>query len=54
MFCFSTNLHIKIISEGSYDTEDWRNDSENSALLCMNVNTLFMLKGCIECIDTVF
>ncbi len=23
---------LKIISYGSYDTEDWRNDAENSAL----------------------
>jgi len=24
--------HIKMISEGSFDTEDWSNDAENSAL----------------------
>ncbi len=24
-------LHIRIISEGSCDTEDWRNDAENTA-----------------------
>jgi len=24
------NQHIKIISEGSCDTEDWSNDAENS------------------------
>ncbi len=24
--------HIKMISEGSCDTEDWSNDAENSAL----------------------
>ncbi len=29
--CFF-NQHIRIISEGSCDTEDWRNDAENSAL----------------------
>ncbi len=28
----SANQHIRIISEGSCDTEDWRNDAENSAL----------------------
>ncbi len=27
------NLHIRIISEGSCDTEDWSNDVENSALI---------------------
>ncbi len=27
-----TNQHIRMISEGSYDTEDWSNDAENSAL----------------------
>jgi len=25
--------HIRIISEGSFDTEDWSNDAENSALI---------------------
>ncbi len=25
-----------MISEGSYDTEDWSNDAENSALTHMN------------------
>jgi len=24
--------HIRMISEGSFDTEDWRNDAENSSL----------------------
>jgi len=27
----ATNQHIRMISEGSCDTEDWRNDAENSA-----------------------
>ncbi len=27
------NQHIKMISEGSRDTEDWSNDAENSALI---------------------
>ncbi len=26
-----------MISEGSYDTEDWSNDAENSALLYRNL-----------------
>jgi len=26
------NQHIRMISEGSCDTEDWSNDAENSAL----------------------
>jgi len=25
--------HIRVISEGSCDTEDWRNDAEHSALI---------------------
>ncbi len=28
----SANHHIRMISEGSCDTEDWSNDAENSAL----------------------
>ncbi len=34
--CYGTwaaNLHIKMISEGPCDTEDWSNDAENSALI---------------------
>ncbi len=36
------NQHIRMISEGSHDTEDWSNDAENSALrhrnkLCLKV-----------------
>jgi len=27
------NGHIRLISEGSCDTEDWSNDTENSALI---------------------
>jgi len=27
------NHHIRVISEGSCDTEYWRNDAENSALI---------------------
>jgi len=27
-----SNHHIRMISEGSCDTEDWSNDAENSAL----------------------
>ncbi len=29
---WSANQHIRMISEGSCDTEDWSNDAENSAL----------------------
>ncbi len=29
---WAVNQHIKMISEGSCDTEDWINDAENSAL----------------------
>ncbi len=28
----AANQHIRMISEGSCDTEDWSNDAENSAL----------------------
>ncbi len=27
------NQHIRMISEGSCETEDWRNDAENLALI---------------------
>ncbi len=31
---WAANQHIRMIScEGSYDTEDWSNDAENSALI---------------------
>ncbi len=30
--CAATQ-HIRMISEGSCDTEDWSNDAENSALI---------------------
>ena len=30
---YSKNAHIRMISEGSCDTEDWSNDAENSALI---------------------
>ncbi len=29
----SANQHIRMISEGSCDTEDWSNDAENLALV---------------------
>jgi len=32
MFMF-LEQHIRMISEGSCDTEDWSNDAENSALI---------------------
>ncbi len=28
----AANQHNRMISEGSFDTEDWSNDAENSAL----------------------
>ncbi len=31
--CAPADLHIRMISEGSCDTEDWSNDAENSALI---------------------
>jgi len=30
--CLEANQHIRMITEGSCDTEDWSNDAENSAL----------------------
>ncbi len=32
-FSFAANQHIRMISEGSCDTEDWNNDAENSDLI---------------------
>jgi len=29
----ASNHHIRMISEGSCDTEDWSNDAENSVLI---------------------
>ncbi len=34
------NQHIKMISEGSCDTEDWSNDAENSALQIIQINCI--------------
>ncbi len=34
---WATNQHIRMISEGSCDTEDWSNDAENSALTFFNI-----------------
>jgi len=30
---WAANQHIRMISEVSFDTEDWSNDAENSALI---------------------
>jgi len=30
---WASNHNIRVISEGSCDTEDWSNDTENSALI---------------------
>ncbi len=32
VFNIGNNQHIRMISEGSCDTEDWSNDAENSTL----------------------
>ncbi len=32
-FLLIINQHIRMISEGSCDTEDWSNDAENPALI---------------------
>ncbi len=32
-FSWAADQYIRMISEGSCDTEDWRNDAENSALI---------------------
>jgi len=32
-FFLAANEHIRMISRGSCDTEDWSNDAANSALL---------------------
>jgi len=39
--------HIRMISEGSFDTENWSNDAENSALIVgindiLNGNNFFI------------
>ncbi len=34
------NQHIRMISEGSCDTEDWSNDAENSAMFKCLTNIL--------------
>ncbi len=48
----SPNQHIRMISEGSRDIENWSNDAENSALhhrnklhfkICSNINQLFKI-----------
>ncbi len=33
---WAVNQHIKMISEGSCDTEYWSNDADNSALININ------------------
>ncbi len=33
-------ISIRMISEGPFDTEDWRNDSENSTLI-IEINYIF-------------
>jgi len=44
----AANHHIRMISEGSCDTEDWSNDAENTALIAginyINLIHFFNLK----------
>ncbi len=37
---WAVSQHIRVISEGSCDTEDWSNDAENSALIT-GINSIF-------------
>ncbi len=36
---WAPDQYIKLISEGSRDTEDWSNDAENSAISSQQENT---------------
>jgi len=38
---WAAHHHIRVISEGSCDTEHWRNDAENSALIT-RINYIFI------------
>ncbi len=42
--------HIRMISEGSCDTEDWSNDAENSALHCRNklIIKYIQIRNCLQ------
>jgi len=40
---WASNHHIRGISEGSCDTEDWSNDAENTALITGINDTLKMV-----------
>jgi len=40
----AANHHIRVISEGSCDTEDWSTDAENSALITRINRTLQRIK----------
>ncbi len=44
ILCSTTNQHIKMISEGSCESEDWSNDVENAALLSGINNILKHIK----------
>ncbi len=39
---WAANQHIRMISEGSCDTEDWSNDDENSAFIT-EINNRYIL-----------
>jgi len=47
IYSWASNHHIRVISEGSCDTEDWSNDAGNTALITginyilINVYTVF-------------
>ncbi len=43
----AANQHIRMISEGSCDTEDWSNDAENSAHSNPLYLTIYSHKKCI-------
>ncbi len=41
-FVFNTDKNIRMISEGSCDTEDWSNDAEMSALPIYDIFFFFI------------
>ncbi len=41
---WAANQHIRKISEGSCDTEDWSDDAENSALITGINDILYYIK----------
>ncbi len=48
------NQHIRMISEGSCDTEDWSNDAENSLLRHRNnITVCFLNTGLMSIRDSI-